>query len=208
MSDLEKKSLIPIYKTDLEKNQVILSNVLLMLSRRIYIDEKEDSQPLYAIDEKADAKIEVEADNTYVFKTLNKKKYALRISYHKLISIGKQSQITSFIDDYPDHVKILVASDFKPAIAEYATKHKVQLYKEDFFLEDILAYIEQPKYVLLSPKQMEQVKAEYGVTNYTILKTTRSDAVVKYLGLKKGDIYKVVRPSPVAGFCFAYRIVM
>ena len=55
---------------------------------------------------------------------------------------------------------------------------------------------------------MEKFKNEYNATDYTIKKILRSDPISKYYALRKGDIVRIIRPSPTSGEAIDYRIVM
>lgn len=200
----ENRELFSVYKSEEEKTKIIIRHVLLMLSRRIYIIEKKKKQLLSP----NQSKVEDVGDSTYVISARNGEKYAFKIIYHKITTIGKNSVIGEFIKNYPDHKKIIIANDFASKIHEFAIANGVQLFAEADMLRDLLAYKDQPVFELLTPLEMEQVKSEYNVSNYTITKTqSKIDPTVKYFGLKKSDIYRVIRPSPTSGYSINYRIV-
>lgn len=200
------RELFAIYKPEEDMTKIIIHHTLLMLSRRIFINKKKEKQAL--LESPAEDKLKDMGDNTYVIPTLNGKNYAFKIIYHKITTIGKNSIISEFIKNYADDKKIIIASEFTSKIQDFAMLHGVQIFEVASMLRDIMAYKDQPKHELLSPEEMEQVKKEYGISNYTINKTQyKLDPIPKYLGLKKSDIYRVIRPSPVSGYHTNYRIV-
>ena len=123
-------------------------------------------------------------------------------------SSGKKSIVSDFIEDYVQHKKILIANNYNNKVADFVTRQNIQIFKEASFLEDIITHIGQPKFELLSPSEMENFKKSYNVTEYTTKKCPKNDAVVKYFGLKRKDIFRVVRPSPLSGYAIEYKIVV
>ncbi len=198
------KELFQIYKSEEDKTDIIMKHVLLMLSRRIFIDKSKEKQSLLNL---PDSKVEDIGDNTFSIKVRNGEKFAIKIIYHKITTIGKHSVISEFIKNYVQEKKIIVANDFSSKIYDFSIKNGVQLFRECSMLEDIISYRDQPTFELLSPSEMAGVKSEYNVTNYTLNKVQKTDIIVKYFGLKKSDVYRIVRPSPTSGYSTAYRIV-
>lgn len=208
---METKSLFTIFKTEKQKNQIILNNTLLMLSNRIYIDPKDpkgEKRPVLDLDNLKQHKVTDKGDNTYTLTANTGDDYVLKIVYHKITSAGKQSIISEFIKEFTKYKKILVAHSYNNKIADIVTRQGIQIFRESSLLQDIISYRDQPKFELLSPKEMEAVKAEYNITDYTTKKVLKNDPVVKYFGLNKGDIYRIIRPSPTSGEAVDYRIVM
>jgi len=199
------KSLFQIYKSEEEKITIIMYHVRLMLSRRIFIDKNKEKQSLLIMSETA--KLEDVGDNVYIIKAKNGDKIAIKIVFHKITTSGKQSALSEFIKEYANYKKIIVAKDFNNKIADFALKHGIQIFRESSMLQDIISYRDQPMFELLSPTEMETVKSEYNITNYTINKTPKSDPTIKYFGLKKSNIYRVIRYSPTSGYYINYRIV-
>jgi DNA-directed RNA polymerase subunit H (RpoH/RPB5) len=177
-----------------------------MLSNRIYIDKKGEKHQL--LDQRDTLKnIEERGDGTFTFKANNGDNYAVKIIFQKITAIGKQSVISDFFNEYAKFRKIIVAKDFNNKIADHVARQHTQIFKENSMLEDIISHKYQPKYELLTPAEMDKVKSEYNATDYSIQKMMRSDPITKYFALKKGDIIRIIRPSPTSGEAIAYRIV-
>lgn len=201
----ENRSLFDVIKSENDKTNIIINNILLMLSNRIYIDKNGDKQPLINLN---DNNIKDKGEGTYVIIANNGDKYAIKIIFQKITAIGKQSVISEFFREYDSYKKIIVANDYNNKILTYVTSHHTQIFRENALLQDIISNENQPKFELLSPSEMEQVKTEYNITDYTTNKILKSDPVAKYFALKKGDIIRIIRPSPVSGQAIAYRIVI
>ena len=202
------KSLFIVLKSDSEKLKTILYNVQLMLSNRIYIDSKGDKKPLFDL-AGADKKTEDRGDGTYVIKTNNGDQYAIKIIFQKITSTGKQSVVVDFFRDYGNsYKKIIIARDFNNKILDYMTKHRTQIFQEHSMLSNIIDYIDQPKFELLSPKEMKMFREEYNSTDYTTKKMRLIDPITRYYALQVGDIIRIIRPSPTCGEEIDYRVVM
>lgn len=201
------KTLFAVIKSDSDKAKIIIGNVLLMLSNRIFIDKNGNKQPLL-VREEAAKKIEDRGDGTLIVKANNEELYAIKIVFQKISATGKQSIISEFFKEYTQHKKIIIARDFNNKIADYVSKHHTQIFKESSLLSDVISYRDQPKFELLTPTEMEQFKNEYNATDYTTKKILRGDPISKYFALKKGDIIRIIRPSPTSGEAIDYRIVM
>jgi DNA-directed RNA polymerase subunit H (RpoH/RPB5) len=178
-----------------------------MFSNRIYIDNNGNKQPLIDL-EQAERNLKEGENGIFLLKANNGDNYAIKIIFQKLKTIGKQSVIMEFIKEYPKHKKIIVATDFNNKILEFAVKNHSQLFRESSLMSDLISHDEQPKFELLSPTEMELVKKEYNINEYTSLRLQRSDPITKYFALKKGDIIKIIRPSPISGSSIVYRMVV
>lgn len=202
----ENKKLFSIYKSESEKIKIILDNVLKMLSSRIYIDNNGEKQPLLIL-ENAKKDFQDKGDGVHTIRANNGEKYAVKIFFQKISSTGKQSIISDFLKEYTQYKKIVIASDFNNKAVDYMHKHQTQIFKESSLLFDIKSHIDQPKFELLSSSEMEQVKQEYNINEYTTNKYPPSDPIVKYFALRKGDIIRIIRSSPTSGEAINYRIV-
>lgn len=201
------ETIFQVIKPESEKTKIIVKNVLTMLGNRIYIDKKGEKKSL--LDPEVVLKnIDDKSDGTFTFSSSTGDNYALKIIFQKITATGKNSAISEFFREYAKYKKIIVAHDFNNKIADYVAKHHTQIFKEHLLLMDIISYCDQPKFELLTPSEMVKVKEEYNVTDYTIEKMLRNDPIAKYFALKKGDIIRIIRPSPTSGEAIAYRIVM
>lgn len=62
-----------------------------------------------------------------------------------------------------------------------------------------------PKHVKLSEKEKEAVFKKYNITTIELPKILKDDPAIQGLGVKAGDVVKVVRKSPTAGEAVFYR---
>lgn len=202
----KNKSIIPIYKSEPTKTKIIIENVVKMLSKRIYIDSNKKKNQLLDFD-KSMENIENRGDHTYIIEALNGDKYALKIIFQKISATGKQSILHDFLTDYVQYKRIIVAKEFNNKISEFVTRNKSQIFSENIMLEDMIENIYQPKFELLDPEEMDLMRKEYNTSDYTTSKILQTDPVTKYFDLKKGDIIRIIRPSPTSGESVSYRVV-
>lgn len=64
-----------------------------------------------------------------------------------------------------------------------------------------------PKHEILSPMEKEKILKELNVSIKQMPRISISDAAIKNMSPKKGDIVKIIRKSPIGGESFYYRVV-
>lgn len=198
----EKLLFVPL-KTESEKIEIIKTNVLKMLSKRIYIDKNGKKNPLIDFEISKNKLIE-ETDNTFKIMANNNVEYVFKIIFKK---ISKLSSIMTFLSDYVKSNKIIIATSFSNNIEDSINSHGAQIFEETALLQNIIDYVDQPLFEVLSPTEVNQLKTEYNITNYTIKKILKGDPITKYYGLKKGNVLEITRVSPASGKNIDYREV-
>ena len=78
---------------------------------------------------------------------------------------------------------------------------------------EVMNHILVPEHRLLTPKEAEDVLKKYSISIEELPKIRRSDACVRSLELRvgeipRGSIIKIVRRSETAGISYAYRLVI
>ncbi len=73
---------------------------------------------------------------------------------------------------------------------------------------NILKHELVPEHVILNEEEKKALLQQYNITAKQLPKTLTSDAVVKLIGAKPGDVIKITRKSPTAGTTTYYRIVI
>jgi len=205
---MDPKTIFTVMKSESDKTKIIIGNVLIMLGNRIYIGKDGTKLPLLSVDKfDVEKDIEDSGDGTFTLKTNNGEKYAVKIIFQKITSTGKQSAISDFFKEFSQFKRIIIAKEYNNKISDFMAKHHTQIFRESSFLSDLISYRDQPRFELLSPKEIELFKKEYNTTDYTTKKILRSDPISKYFALRKGDIIRIIRPSPTSGQAIDYRIV-
>ena len=65
-----------------------------------------------------------------------------------------------------------------------------------------------PKHEILSKKEKEDLLSRFNVREDQLPKILDSDAIIKKINAKTGDIIKITRKSPIAGESIYYRLVI
>lgn len=104
-------------------------------------------------------------------------------------------------------VKISLTPFAKQALREMTQRgYRVEYFKDAELLVDITEHKLVPEHVLLSPPQKKELLDRYRLKDTQLPKIQLSDPVARYLGLKVGEVVKIVRPSETAGRYVTYRI--
>lgn len=86
----------------------------------------------------------------------------------------------------------------------------VELQTESFSLSELMVNITEhelvPKHVLLSKEEKEKLLKRYKIKTSQLPKILVEDPVARYLGLKRGDVVKIIRASETSGRYITYRI--
>ena len=70
---------------------------------------------------------------------------------------------------------------------------------------DVSKHILVPKHVKLNEKEKTSLLEKYDINTKQLPKILKTDAAIKELGTKEGDVIKIVRKSPTAGESVFYR---
>jgi DNA-directed RNA polymerase subunit H len=100
-------------------------------------------------------------------------------------------------------VKVLKKKSTKPASKKKAAEPVVQ--EEDTFNPSTHMLV--PKHEVLSQEEVEALFTAYKVSPQNLPVVFVSDAALKGLNAKMGDIIKITRASPTAGVAIFYRRV-
>jgi DNA-directed RNA polymerase subunit H (RpoH/RPB5) len=204
----DKQQLFNINKTETQVIDTVLSNVILMLSNRVYMSSN-DKVPLIAFTpDTIKNNLKSIGEDTYTVKTNNGETYAIKIIQQKIATINKPGSVVEFLDTYSKNHKILIASDFSTKAYETIRKYgKVELFREAFLMSDTISHHYQPKFILLSRTEMKEVLEKYNLKEVDLQKMEYNDPAARYFNLKKGDIIRIIRYSPTSGYSPGYRIV-
>jgi DNA-directed RNA polymerase I, II, and III subunit RPABC1 len=109
---------------------------------------------------------------------------------------------------------ILVLPEKLSPQAEKSLKHiqtrtrgsiTIETFRESELVVNITEHVLVPKHQLLTEEESLQLLNRYRVTSLQLPRIIRDDPVAKYLGLKVGDLVKIIRPSETAGLYVTYR---
>ena len=79
--------------------------------------------------------------------------------------------------------------------------------KEEVKEYDILKHLLVPKHAILKEDEIKEVLKKYNIKIQQLPKILTTDAAVKAIGAKEGDVIKITRESPTAGSTTYFRLV-
>lgn len=103
---------------------------------------------------------------------------------------------------------IITSGKYTHAARLEARKNNIELLPRTFPSFDIFEHELVPRHEILTPKEREQVLAQYRVQPFQLPLIKTSDPTAKAIGAKPGDILRIARESPTAGTHITYRYVV
>lgn len=96
----------------------------------------------------------------------------------------------------------------KDAINESAPRHIIENFLDTELLVNITKHELVPKHIPLTFEEKRHLLQRYKIRETKLPKIQSRDAVCRYLGLSKGQVVKIIRPSETAGKYVTYRLVI
>ena len=85
-------------------------------------------------------------------------------------------------------------------------EYHIEYFKFDDLFVNISRHELVPKHLLVSEAEKKQVLKKYRVKESQLPKILVTDPMARYLGLRKGNLVKIIRDSQTAGIYIVYRI--
>ncbi len=136
------------------------------------------------------------------------------VEFHPEPSIGIKQMRTfgHHIHEHNFHTGIMVTQNaITPAamkIVPILLPHVVETFQEQDLLVNITHHELVPKHVLLSREEKKVLLERYRLKDAQLPRIQVNDPVARYLGLKKGQVVKIIRKSETAGRYASYRWVV
>ena len=83
----------------------------------------------------------------------------------------------------------------------------IECFKENELLVDKLEHVLVPKHELIEETEKKELLKIYKLKDSQLPKILSSDPIARYFGAKKGQVFKITRPSESSGCYIYYRIV-
>src|SRR5207245_167575 len=124
----------------------------------------------------------------------NGKTVAILIIHQKIT--GKSQTINDFIAKYINYHTIIIAeviNEKRKTIIMTANNNKfTEILTEDQFMLNLLEHEASPKYEILTNKEDDELKESYKVSKRQMPKIYDTDAAIRHLYLKRGQIVRVI----------------
>jgi len=183
-----------------EINNIVCLNVLKMLHRRKLIDDVDVTYTEIGNDINQKAIIE--------FKLNDNTKCSIYSINTKLNSITQGTPIDEYLSNNVNIHKIVILKDAaKKVLKQIQTEYKnAEFFFEHEMLEDIPSKIFIPEHILLNEDEKQELLSKFSETELSNILDV--DMMARYYHAKSGDIFKIIRPSIVAGNSIFYRKVI
>lgn len=183
-----------------EINNIVCLNVIKMLHRRKLIDDVDVTYTEIANDINQKAIIE--------FKLNDDSKCSIYSINTKLNSITQGTPIDEYLSNNVTIHKIVILKDAaKKVLKQIQTEYKnAEFFFEHEMLEDIPSKIFIPEHILLNDNEKKELLSKFSENELSNILDV--DMMARYYNAKVGDIFKIIRPSIVAGNSIFYRKVI
>lgn len=92
------------------------------------------------------------------------------------------------------------------AIASVAPQRNIEYFVENELLVNITRHELVPKHIPLSEDEKQALLKQYKIKDLQLPRILQNDSVARYLGLQRGQVVKIIRPSESAGRYVTYRL--
>ena len=102
----------------------------------------------------------------------------------------------------------IISSQAKQKLADINIELQVECFNISELMVNITEHAYVPKHILLTEEEKKELMKRYRIKESQLPKILHNDPVAKYLGLKRGDVVKIIRSSETAGKYVTYRITV
>jgi DNA-directed RNA polymerase subunit H (RpoH/RPB5) len=212
-SNTSTMEVFTIEKSNEEKRDTVLTNIIKMLRERNYIaDNKTANETIKNMIkpnnlEHDDSKYTIKINNYEGNKEI--KSLIIKIIPYKITSVSKTYGISDFLNAERDIPKILVVDEVsKRAMSIIKTYKNVEVFEEEFLMINWQEHVLVPKHEKLSKQEKQAVLDEYLLKKIQMPRMLSTEPGSIYYNAKLGDVFRIIRPSTRSGITRAYRLVV
>lgn len=207
--------LLPIEKNNESRKNIILTNIIKMLTERNLLDKSKQDQYIKQLIgiQSDDQTYKIDLDYPDIMYGEGGKTMIVRLINQKITSISKSPGISDLLITYKTEPKIIVVTGINPKSryliqSDQITYPNTEIFLEKELLINIVDHVSQPKFTLLSDEETKVVLNGYHAKRRDIPKMLLTDPISCYYNAKPGQMFRVVRPSETSGEAVSYRLVI
>jgi len=125
----------------------------------------------------------------------------------ELLTKESQIELTLVIDPVNTMTAIKLVKNHNIEDAK-TTGVKIEVFFHNELRINITKHMDVPRHILLTKDEIEELKKVRDVTISQLARIITTDPVARYYAAKKGDVFKIIRPSLSAGQAIVYRLVV
>lgn len=107
---------------------------------------------------------------------------------------------------------IIVDKSITPSALQFIQVLAPRMFIEVFYENELLVNITEhkcvPDHFLLTPEEKQELLEKYSVREHQLKGILVTDPVSRYYGAKRGQVFRIVRPSETGGRYVEYRVVI
>lgn len=199
-----------VYTED-ERRNIVLKNIIKMLTARGLIDEKQTDYLQDLIKSGTD-------DLIYTVKLLQKSPdkseilgfttYAVKFYLQKISSLSSATPIVDFMDAYKDAHRIIIVSEIaEKTYNELVEKETTEIFYEYELMMCIIENELVPVHEVLTTEEAKNVLKSYNCKKTELKRINSTDPVARFYHLEPGMCVRIISPSEIGGKYVSYRVV-
>ena len=122
--------------------------------------------------------------------------------YHPITMTHNPPNITCTV------LRVDITPFAKQAVQEMSDAFRIEHFKEAELLVDITQHILVPEHQVLTQNEKIELPKRYRLKDTQLPRIQPNDPVARYLGMRRGQVVRITRPSETAGRYVTYRVCL